>query len=61
MKKNESKTERIIRFIIGLLILAAGYYFQTWWGLIGLIPLITSLTGNCPIYSILGINKCSKK
>jgi hypothetical protein len=31
------------------------------WGLIGIVPLVTGLIGNCPLYSILGINTCSVK
>jgi len=34
---------------------------QTWWGLIGLVPLVTGLIGTCPVYSILGINTCPMK
>jgi hypothetical protein len=30
---------------------------HTWWGLVGLIPLLTGLAGWCPIYYVLGINR----
>ena len=38
------------------MILGAGLYFQSWWGLIGLIPLFTSIVGWCPAYIPFGID-----
>ncbi len=43
-------TDRILRFILGVGIIAVGVYYQSWWGAIGLIPLLTSLIGWCPAY-----------
>ncbi|MGB1023509.1 MAG: YgaP family membrane protein [Paracoccaceae bacterium] len=31
---------------------------QTAWGWVGLVPLLTGLVGNCPLYAILGIKTC---
>jgi len=31
------------------------------WGYIGVIPLLTGAIGNCPIYSIFGIDTCAVK
>jgi len=56
MKCNVGRTDRIIRVIIGLLIGAIGIYFKSWWGLIGLIPLLTALIGWCPLYLPCKIN-----
>ncbi|MBD3386224.1 DUF2892 domain-containing protein [candidate division KSB1 bacterium] len=50
MKKNMGKTDRILRIIAGIIILVAGLYFKSWWGLIGLIPLGTALIRWCPLY-----------
>jgi len=55
MKQNESKTDRIIRVILGVIILAL-YPFIGWWCLIGLIPLITGITGFCGLYAIFKIS-----
>ncbi len=60
MKKNIGKTDSIIRIILGLIITGLGIYFKTWWGLIAIIPLLTGITGYCPLYSLLGINTCKK-
>ena len=48
MPTNVGQTERVIRIVAGLLILAAGAYFQSWLGLIGLVPLATGAIGTCP-------------
>jgi hypothetical protein len=50
MKKNMGLWDRRIRFVLGLLIVAAGIYFKTWWGLLGVVFLATSLISWCPLY-----------
>jgi len=61
MKKNEGKIDRILRVIFGGIIIGIGFYFKSWWGLVGLILFLTGLTGYCSIYTLFGINTCSKK
>lgn len=56
MQANIGKTEKIIRVIVGLAIIAAGVIYQSWWGAIGVIPLATALINYCPAWSIFGIN-----
>ena len=29
-----------------------------WWGWLGVVPLLTAATGNCPLYSVLGFSSC---
>lgn len=55
MKCNMGRGDRMFRGIVGIIILAAGFYFQSWWGLIGLIPLITATVAWCPAYVPFGI------
>ena len=50
MKSNMGSIDRILRFVIGVGIIGAGFYYQSWWGAVGLIFLGTSLIGWCPIY-----------
>lgn len=55
MKINESGWDRILRVIIGLFLLSFLFWVEgnaRYWGLIGLIPLITGLIGYCPAYSL---------
>lgn len=61
MKSNVGKTDRTIRMIVALAIAAAGLYFQSWWGLVALLPMVTAYIGFCPLYSLLGINTCNRK
>lgn len=63
MKKNIGNTERVIRVIAGIAILSLIFFLDgvtRWWGLIGIVPLLTGVIGWCPPYAILGINTCSK-
>lgn len=55
MTCNVGKTDRLLRLIAGIAILAAGFYFQSWWGLVGLVPVLTGLIRWCPAYVPFGI------
>ncbi|MEA3443713.1 MAG: DUF2892 domain-containing protein [Bacteroidota bacterium] len=59
MKCNVGKTDKIIRIIIGIIIGVIGYYYNSWWGLIGLIPIATALISFCGFYPLLGVNTCN--
>ena len=56
MKKNMGLLDRRIRIVLGLLIVAAGIYFKTWWGLVGVVFLATSLISWCPLYLPFGLS-----
>ncbi len=59
MQTNEGKLDRMIRVIVGLVLLSLTLVGpQSMWGLVGLVPLLTGLVGYCPLYSVLGINSC---
>jgi hypothetical protein len=60
MKTNMGSIDRIARMIVGLAILGVGYYYQNWFGLIGLIPLSTAALGWCPAYLPFGLSTCKK-
>jgi hypothetical protein len=61
MKRNIGATDKTIRIIVGLIIGALGIYFKSWWGLIGILPIATALTGFCGLYSIIGASTCKKE
>jgi hypothetical protein len=61
MKINIGTVDRIIRFIAGAAILGAGYYYKSWWGLIGFLPLLTAVVRFCPAYLPLGLSTCSRE
>ena len=56
MEFNVGNLDRSIRFILGWVIITAGFYYQSWWGTVGLILLATGLIALCPVYSLLNIN-----
>lgn len=58
MKCNVGKTEQVIRIGIGIVIILFGIFFRSWWGIIGLVPIITGATRYCPANAILGIQNC---
>lgn len=57
---NVGKTDKIIRIIIGIVILALGYFFNTWLGLIGLLPILAAIFGRCILYYPLKIDTTKK-
>ncbi len=62
MSRNEGTVDRVIRVIVGLVLLSLVFVGpQTPWGWIGLVPLVTGLIGTCPIYSVLGISTCKTR
>lgn len=58
MKCNVGKTDKVIRIILGVVIGAAGLYFNSWWGLVGIVPVFTALINWCPLYFPFGIRTC---
>ena len=63
MTENMGSTDRIIRFVIALVIGVAyffGYITATWavwtFGIIAAVLLATSLFGYCPLYTLFGIS-----
>ena len=61
MKHNLGTADRVVRFLLGLGLLSAVFLVEgdiRWLGLIGSIPLLTALTGSCPLYSLLGLSTC---
>jgi len=61
MKCNVGGVDRVVRVLLGVAILAAGFYFRSWLGLIGLVPLGTGLAGWCPLYLPFGASTCRDK
>jgi len=61
MQCNVGKCDKKIRIVVGIVILAAGLYYESWWGLIGIIPLVTAFKGYCPLYTCCKMNTGKKK
>ena len=68
IKKNVGKVDRMIRIILGIVLLLAVFLVfygpKTNWaylGLIGFFFLITGISGHCPLYRWFGIGASKKK
>jgi uncharacterized membrane protein HdeD (DUF308 family) len=68
MKKNEGTVDRVIRVLLGIILIGLGVYFQNSWGLVativliilGLAALITGIIGFCSIYKLFNISTIKK-
>ena len=60
MLQNVGGADRVVRVVLGLAIIAAGVYFKSWWGLIGIVPIATALVRFCPAYLPFGIKTGAK-
>ncbi|MES9859169.1 MAG: DUF2892 domain-containing protein [Sedimenticola sp.] len=58
MKKNVGSVDRVIRVIVGLVLLGWGAATANLWGAVGIIPLFTAAIGWCPAYLPFGIKTC---
>lgn len=61
MERNMGSIDRTIRVITGLAIIAVGITNQSWWGAIGIIPLLTAAVGTCPAYLPFGLRTCAPR
>jgi len=61
MKANVGGVDRVLRIVAGLGLLAWAFFGTGdahWWGLIGIVPLVTGTFRFCPLYAPLGFNTC---
>ncbi|MBN1995959.1 DUF2892 domain-containing protein [candidate division KSB1 bacterium] len=55
MNKNVGNIDKLLRMIIGIVIVAVGLYYKSWLTVLGFIPLVTAVAGWCPLYALFGI------
>ncbi len=67
MKKNVGSTDRLIRLLLTV-VFGVLYYsgiVTGFWGIVvlvlGVVMLLTSLAGVCPLYSLVGVNTCKQE
>ena len=61
MKANVGALDRSARIAVGIVLLAAVVFIDSplrWWGLIGVVPLLTGALGYCPLYGLFGFDTC---
>ncbi|MCJ7690647.1 MAG: DUF2892 domain-containing protein [Clostridiaceae bacterium] len=62
--KNVGSIDKVIRYIIGVALLSLLFTVPgnlKFWGLIGLVPILTAAFSFCPLYTIFGIKTCPVK
>lgn len=61
MKANVGSTDRLIRIIAGVALIAgAAIGYIGMWGYIGIVPILTGTLRICPAYLPFGISTCKK-
>ncbi|OYW38801.1 MAG: hypothetical protein B7Z35_06085 [Hydrogenophilales bacterium 12-61-10] len=61
MSCNVGSTDRIIRILAGLALIAWALTGGPVWAWVGIVPLATGLFKFCPAYTLLGMNTCGSK
>ena len=62
MTQNVGGIDRILRIVIGLVLIGlAATGTVGWWGWLGIVLVATGAIGWCPPYAILGFNTCAMK
>ena len=62
MNANVGGIDKILRIAVGIVLIGlAALGIVGAWGWIGLVPLLTGLSGRCPLYPLLGVNTCPMK
>ncbi len=64
MKVNIGSADKVVRIVVGLALLSLLFLLEgkaRWFGLIGLVPLLTAFMGFCPLYTLLGVSTCPKR
>ena len=63
MVANVGTTDRIIRVVVGLALLSLLYFVSGpahWFGLLGLVALVTATFSYCPAYRLIGLSTCNE-
>ena len=58
MKCNVGGADRMIRIVAGVIIILLGFYFKSWWGVVGIVPILTGTLRWCPAYIPFGFSTC---
>jgi hypothetical protein len=58
MTSNVGDIDRMARILVGFLLIGLALAFGgAWWfGMIGIVPVLTGITGSCPAYLPFGIS-----
>jgi len=60
MTANVGGIDKTLRIIAGIVVIALGIIYSSWWGLAGVVFLATGLMNFCPAYSLLKVSTNKK-
>lgn len=59
MKQNVGGADRTVRFVLGVVLLGAGYFLMAWWlMLVGVVVFLTGWFRFCGAYTLFGVSTC---
>ncbi|HWQ60527.1 MAG TPA: DUF2892 domain-containing protein [Candidatus Fimivivens sp.] len=60
-QKNVGHFDRVLRIALGILILSVAIYFESLWGILGLVMIASGTIRFCPVYFPFGISTHREK
>lgn len=63
MRENLGVIDRMLRVAISFAMLSMVFALDSdlrWFGLLGIVPLLSAFAGWCPMYSLFGISSCER-
>ena len=58
---NVGTWDRYLRIIVGLVLISLIFWGpKTWWGLVGIVPVLTGIFRYCPAYTLCKISTIGK-
>lgn len=64
VKNIRHPVDKALRIVLGVALLALIFLIEgsaRWWGLVGILPILTVLAGWCPAYAALDACGCKEK
>lgn len=64
MNANVGGIDRVLRIVVGIALLSLFFILEgnaRYFGLIGIVPILTGTFRFCPAYTLLGVNTCAMK
>lgn len=61
MRKNVGSIDRLVRIVLGIVLVAVLALVHSnvgWVGLLGFVLLLTAVAGNCPLYRLFRLSTC---
>jgi hypothetical protein len=59
MRTNVGMIDRVLRAVVGIVLIAWALLGGPVWAWIGVVPLLTAAVGYCPLYAVLGVRTCA--